>query len=143
MKIFVSILLFSLVIISCKNTKETGTTDTPVKKGLLVDDFRNYENSANYSIENIALNQNILTINLNYSGGCEAHEFTLIGLKAIGKTLPPKRSIMLFHQGNNDSCRELISEELQFDINDFGYRKGEEIILELANWPTPINYTLQ
>ena len=115
--------------------------DTVTKKGVLVESFEEYRENAATEITAVTLDKNILTIAVSYSGGCESHEFSLIGSKLITKSLPPQRGIMLFHNSNGDSCRELIEEELKFDIKDFEYKEQEEIILVLDGWKDKISFT--
>lgn len=140
--ILIPILLISLSF-SCKNKQETVTTDKVTQKGILVDTYDSYQESATTNISEVVLEGNILKISFSYSGGCEKHEFTLIGLNAISKSLPPSRAIMLYHNSNGDSCRELISDTKEFNISDFGYKKGEEIKLILQAYESPIAYTLK
>ena len=69
------------------------------------------------------------------------HEFELVGNKMITKSLPPKRGIFLYHNGNGDHCREHVTEELQFDITVFAYL-DQEIVIRLQGWEPYISYTL-
>ena len=140
--ILIPIFLISLTF-SCKNKQETVTTDKVTHQGILVDSYDSYQESATVNISEVVLEGNLLKLSFSYSGGCEKHEFTLIGLNAISKSLPPSRPIMLYHNGNGDSCRELISETMEFNISDFGYKKKEEIKLMLQGYDNPISYTLQ
>lgn len=76
---------------------------------------------------------NKLHITLEYSGGCEPHEFAILGSKAILKSFPAQRPIMIVHKANGDACRSIIREEIIVDISDFAYTKehDSEIILLL------------
>ena len=80
-----------------------------------------------------------MTLGISYSGGCEKHSFELLGSRLIQKSLPPKRGIILYHNSNGDSCRELVTEELIFDIRNLSYDKSE-IILILEGYADPISY---
>ncbi len=109
------------------------------RKGKLVDDFSPYDKSVAINILAVKVNGNVLVIDVSYSGGCEKHEFELIGSKSIQKSLPPKRGIKLYHNANGESCRELINQTLSFDISEFAY-PGGEIMLLLEGYLTPISY---
>jgi hypothetical protein len=132
-----------LLTLSCGNKDKDGKKDDVLtSEGILVTDFAPYKDNANTAINTVSLEGNVLSMNVSYSGGCEEHEFTLLGSKMISKSLPPQRGITLYHQNNNDSCRELITEDLAFDISDFAYGE-KEIVLILKDWKESISYTLK
>lgn len=139
-----TILIISILALSfaCGNKdKTTKKEDVITKKGILVEDFSAYSDNAATKITSVALDQNIMSIGVAYSGGCEEHEFSLIGSRLISKSLPPQRGIMLFHNSNGDNCRELKEETIQFDIKDFQYKEQEEIVLVLDGWKDKISFT--
>ena len=131
------------LLASCGNRDKSKNKsgETVTKTAILVDDYDNYRDNASTSIESIALDGNILTISISYSGGCKDHEFSLVGSRMISKSLPPQRGIMLYHNNNGDSCRELKEEQLVFDIKAFEYKPKEEIILTLEGWEEKISFT--
>lgn len=140
--LFYFVFIGFLAITACgirKNAEKPSVQNHP--SAILVDDFSAYQNSASTTIINASVSGNLLELNISYSGGCEEHTFELYGATIIQKSLPPKRSIFLYHNSNNDSCRELIEKELIFDISNLAYDKGE-IELVLANYSTPIAFTL-
>jgi hypothetical protein len=135
--------LISVISISCGNRdKETTSIDVVTKEGIVVTDYSEYRDNANTIINKVAVEGNVLKLNVSYSGGCAEHEFSLLGSKMISKSLPPQRGIMLYHKDNEDSCRELIDEDLAFDITKFAYLDSE-IILKLEGWSEGISYTLK
>lgn len=137
------LLIFSLMILlSCKTARErkAAQNDSELPMAELVDDLEPFTNSADCSIMKVGVEGNIMTINVEYSGGCEKHEFRLLGSTYIQKSLPPRRGITLWHDNKGDSCRGIVDEELKFDISAFAY-EGGEIILDLTGWATPISYT--
>lgn len=131
-------------ILGCGTSKEiSGSEEIKPPKAILVDDLSEYQRTSAYvDIQEVVILDNQMTLNISYSGGCKEHEFELIGTKSIMKTLPPKRGIMLYHNSNDDSCRELIEEILTFDITDLGY-PGGEIILNLEGYDEPLPYTMK
>lgn len=142
------IIAAALFAASCGNSKDVAQEDkedpnetVQAEMGILVTDISPYKSNATTSIEKVALKGNILTLKVSYSGGCKDHEFKLIGNKMISKSLPPKRGIFLYHNSNEDNCRELISKELHFDLTPFAY-KDQEIHLSLQGWEPIIAYTL-
>jgi hypothetical protein len=85
---------------------------------------------------------NVLSIDVEYSGGCEKHWFDLTGSFALMKSLPPKRTVKLIHNANSDACRQLIKKTLTFDISTFAITQtaGSEIILLLDGYKGEISY---
>jgi len=74
---------------------------------------------------------NKLHLTVEYGGGCKPHEFKILGSKAILKSFPAQRPVMIVHNSNNDECRAIIREEILVDISEFAYSKEQdsEIIL--------------
>lgn len=137
---FLFIATLSLLLLSCGNQQEvTNDTIPAIPKAIIVTDFKPYANSAPYHIDAVNLVKNQLTINVTYSGGCEKHEFQLIGNRMISKSIPPQRSIQLYHNNNGDSCREQLTETLVFDISAFAY-SDQEISLILSGYREVIPY---
>jgi hypothetical protein len=135
-----SILAMATLLFSCNNTKEVLDIDPIDVKKAQIGDVPH--ESAQTTITSVKLEGNILTLDVEYSGGCEDHSFEFIGSAAIMKSLPPKRAVQLVHNSNGDSCRELISETIKFDIRALAVTEtsGSEIILLLDGVKEPIKY---
>lgn len=137
--LIISVIAF---IVACGNKDKSVKKDEVVTKtAILVDDFEEFRNNANTDITSVSIDENIMTLGVSYSGGCEEHEFSLIGSRLISKSLPPQRGIMLYHNNNGDNCRELKTEELKFDIKALEYKHQEEIMLILEGWKDKISFT--
>ena len=130
--IMASVLVFSVGCANSKRAQKKAMKEIlPV---ILTNDFSSYaRNSADTQFLNASITDSTLTLNISYSGGCEAHTFELIGSKMIQKSNPPIRGIMLIHNSNNDDCRELIEQELRFNVSDFKYPNGK-MMLNLKGW---------
>lgn len=94
------------------------------------------------TIKTASLDGNILSVEIEYSGGCEKHWVDLVGSFSVMKSLPAKRTIKLIHGSNNDHCRKLISESIMFDVSLFAFNQesGSEIILLLDGYKEEISY---
>lgn len=139
MKLF-SILAVSILLFACNNTKEVLDIDPiEVKKAQIGDVM---QESAPITITAATLDGNILSLEVEYSGGCKDHTYELIGSAAIMKSLPAKRAIKLIHNSNDDTCRELISETIKFNIRALSVTetKGSEIVLLLDGYKQSISY---
>ncbi|MFK8046468.1 MAG: hypothetical protein AB8B72_13310 [Crocinitomicaceae bacterium] len=139
------------ILASCGNSKNSTTNNeatntekeaTPqAKQAILSQDIAKFKDSESYSILDVNLQGNVLQLDISYSGGCEEHNFELVGSAFIMKSSPPKRIIKLYHHKNEDNCRELIFETLYFDISKLAYHSGE-IILQIEQFKQKaISYT--
>jgi len=141
------------LLASCGNSKSAASSDevaeekkekTPsAKPAVLSQDIAKFKDSEPYSITDVNLQGNVLQLDISYSGGCEEHDFELVGSAFIMKSDPPKRIIKLYHHKNEDNCREMIFKTLYFDISELAYHSGE-IILQLEQFSQKaISYTKQ
>ena len=62
------------------------------------------------------LDKDMLKLFVQYSGGCEDHEFLLIGPNGFLESMPVQINVLLSHNANNDLCEAYLSEELMFDL---------------------------
>lgn len=83
-------------------------------------------------IEAAMIGENI-KITVEYSGGCQPHEFKLVGNPVVMKSLPPKRVIKLIHNANGDNCRMLIRKTFLIDATNLSSSdaSGTETVLIL------------
>jgi len=142
MKKTLLILSVFALIISCANGKKMSRKNKKtISKAILVDSFTDYaRSSSDIQILSTSVTDSILSINVSYSGGCKDHDFKLIGSKILQKSMPPIRGIFLVHNSNADDCRELIEQELKFNISDFKY-VGGEVMLKLDGYKPKIKYS--
>ena len=114
---------------------------------ILNEDY--YESSPNDSntISNVELIDNILNITTSYSGGCEDHEFELVGINIFMESDPVQTDIRLSHNANNDTCEAYITEELTFNLSplkeawqETHQQESGTIIINLEGVDEPISY---
>lgn len=96
-------------------------------------------------IDSVYISGNTMTLRVTYGGGCEEHEFELVGSEMISKSLPPIRSIKLIHNAKEDKCRALVIKDIQFDIKALTYvpEKGSEIFLVIDGYKERVKYTFE
>lgn len=70
-----------------------------------------------FGLLNVRMANEKLTIELEYSGGCEDHDFELFYDPAFIETNPPQANLYLRHDGKNDSCDAIIRETRTFDLS--------------------------
>ncbi len=72
-----------------------------------------------FTLQEARVEGDIVALVVGYSGGCEAHEFTLLASLAASKSIPPQHMLKLVHEGNGDACEAFITSELRFDLTVF------------------------
>lgn len=97
------------------------------------------------SIDTVEIRGNIMYIDVTYGGGCEKHDFEVIGSLAIAKSYPPIRALQLVHHANGDKCRAIKKAKLEVNIEDIAYQKenGSEIYYTLEGWNDRIYHKYQ
>ena len=139
-----------LVLVACATTKRTTrmeqspNTNQPTSE-LLVAQIGKPAISDPFVIEQAEISGNTLVVKVSYSGGCENHQFELVGSPNISKSLPPIRSIELVHKSNGDACKKKIEETLRFNLANLAYKQesGSVIKLNLNGWKEQLIYTFQ
>ena len=95
-----------------------------------------------YTINAATVQDDILSVDVSYSGGCETHAFTLVAEERFLESLPVQLRVSLAHNANGDTCEALITEVYTFNLTPIkeayrkGYRKDEgTIVLRLKDAP--------
>jgi hypothetical protein len=143
-KHFITISFISItVLVAChkknisNSTSESKTEKQTVKieiKNAIVDPQVDLASKgAAYTIDSISIAGDILSVFVNYSGGCKEHSFDLYSNKMYGKSLPPQLSLCLKHAGADDACRELIMKELKFNVSNLKYPGKTTLILKIGD----------
>ena len=122
------LILFLISLFGCKVKESANKKQLPssLKKVELLDNYVFPKNDASYNISKANLNGDILSIIVEYSGGCKQHRWALIGSKSFIKSLPPKKGLFLEHNSQNDVCRKLITDTLLFDASTAKYPGKEK-----------------
>lgn len=111
-------LLFLLLVteFSCKSNKNTSNSNQQKGSPIVIDSTFNTENkNMRMNILNMQLNKDILTIEINYSGGCKEHQFNLYsnGI-AENNTL----QLFLVDAQTEDFCKMLITDTLNYNLSN-------------------------
>ena len=72
------------------------------------------------------LANDVLTLNVSYSGGCKDHDFTLVLSEAFQESHPVKVQAVLAHNANGDNCVAWVTETYHFNVSALKerYRKA-------------------
>ena len=129
--------------VSTDKNETMPTTMDIVKVTAEIDNMEKDYISDPITIDAVEIRMNIMYIDVTYSGGCEKHDFRVIGSSMIAKSMPPIRSVKLVHKANGDTCREIKKVKLEVYIDDLAYQKeaGSEIFLNVAHWKERLLYT--
>ena len=112
--------IFCLICFSCNESNSlTSLDDLNADKIIIVDSL----NLSTFKKDKLkVLEQNIigdiLTLKVQYGGGCKEHEIKVYSLKSIIKTNPPQFELFISHNANNDGCMMLITKEYNINLRD-------------------------
>ena len=131
--LIISIFLF----ISCN--EKNDNFDVQNESVIINNNLYNITASNNYTITDVQLNENLLTIKIG-SSGCDGKSWkaVLVDANEILESQPIQRNIKLSLE-NNEACLAVFEQEFTFDISILkeGFSK---IILNLEGWNSQINY---
>lgn len=152
MKTFIIVCL-TLLAVGCNSSKNVVVSDhTPkdtVQKNenvLIAATIGRIDQASDpISISDVRVIGNKMLIDISYGGGCEEHQFQLIGSPMISKSLPPIRAIQLVHIANADKCKMNVLKTLEVDLKELAYKQeaGSKIYLTLGGWSQQIEYTFE
>lgn len=149
MKIIYSILvlIFTISISSCSTTEELVKKEEVkeiIVKKAKIDTFPGHS-PLRYNIESLSINGNVISISVNFFGGCEDQDFELIGKEEIKEGSIPERKIKLVPSELSSGCKQWLNKTVHFDISDFAVEKedGFHSILLLDGYPEYISFYYQ
>lgn len=89
---------------------------TKVEPGTKIEDIK----SDDFSMNQVSVEGDILTIKVSYAGGEAEHDFKLYWNGIVAKSYPGKTGVVLKHNANGDNAEALITATLQFDLTQIG-----------------------
>ena len=134
------ILIISVFLISIFSCEENVVSDDFRNESVIIDsNLYNQSESNNYSITNVQLNGDNLTIRIS-SSGCSSDSWKaiLIDANEILESYPIQRKIKLSLE-NNEACLAVFEKEFTFDISSLK-EDYDTVLLNLKGWDTQINY---
>lgn len=107
---------------------------------LIVDKNYKYSKALNsYTIVDADIKKDVLELKVEYSGGCEQHDFKLYFNEILMKSMPPKATLFLEHQNNNDQCESIVQKTLKFNIKKLK-EKSNELYIYLVGYKKSLKY---
>ena len=151
-------LSLSIFIIGCQqlnNQMKTGADDglsvsvddvspdeTVYAGAVFIGDAKDQFGTDPYTLNSATITEDTLNISVSYSGGCEAHQFTLVVSEAFLESFPVQLPVSIAHDANNDTCEAYPTEDYRFDLTPIktmyqnAYRQeAGTIVLRLKNAP--------
>ncbi|WP_196890063.1 hypothetical protein [Aureivirga sp. CE67] len=92
-----------------------------------------------FTIDNAYINNDILTITIDYGGGCGTVSYDLVTSDSYLTTDPLQKNIRLAFD-DNDNCEALKELLLNFDLSKIQDENSDKIIINLENWDEPLEY---
>lgn len=95
--------------------------------------------TALYEIIDAEITADVLTLIVNYTGGCATHEFSLHTTKKNLKNL--EWMFFLEHNDSRDTCTEIKTKALHFDLKTINLTGSESVLLKINNYDKSIKYS--
>jgi hypothetical protein len=130
---------------NASNTSKTNATTTVptnppngIKEVVVDANAKMYDTGTNYKVDSLEINNDTLSVFVAYSGGCKEHSWELVTNGMYEKTRPPEITVCLKHISNGDACRQIIRNEVKFNITKLKYSKRKEVVVILGKYE--VNY---
>ena len=148
------IIALTLVFIGCKTNKNTEsvnvsktdetelTVDEPRYNTSILeihtDENETIQDTGDaFQILKAVIDQDILSLEVSYGGGCEEHSFIMQldhtymnkGENTSTKTV----QLILHHNGNNDRCRSIVRQNLRFNLKPIQNSKYKKLRVLVNN----------
>ena len=125
---------------SCKDKEPTSAQ---CDRAVIVSDrnFDRAKDESDFSIQEVTISENCMTVKYSYSGGCgDIHTELVAAENSMQNTLNLPQVNMKLAIDDTDNCEALITTAEEFDISAL-QANGSPIIIKLHKWEDPIVYT--
>ena len=137
MRLFVLLSMLGIGILSCKNNGQNTGYATAAKKESPVSKVKEIiiENQEpvkpDFRVLEMTNANDILTLIVQYGGGCEEHDFNAYFSGGWGKSLPPQAAISFEHLNpNNDRCRSIVKDTFEFNLKPLQFSGSKEVVVK-------------
>lgn len=134
--LFCLLLLFSFL--SCNESAPSDSQISVNPHSLVVDQgkfdmtWSNLQSdqltSDPFDLNGVRHEGSLLLIEVSYSGGCVTHAFELIWPELTTAIFPPRYTIVLKHNSNEDSCEAYLSDVVSFDLSQYGLGLTPDVV---------------
>lgn len=138
-------LLFTLLIIVALPACDDNRMDTTDSKVILTRSTTTFQDVVNgslgsdpFDISGVSIDGDSVFVTVTYSGGCSFHSFNVIWNESYAESYPPQTSVVIVHDGNDDSCKALITETFSFSLGELaGPIDYESVNVSVINGSLP------
>ena len=88
----------------------------PLKGTVLIGKAGDNVESDDFVLNSAMITDDTLVINVSYSGGCKAHQFTLIASDTFLESFPVQLHVSLVHDAMGDTCEAYPTEDYHFNL---------------------------
>lgn len=153
LNLFVGVLSL-IVLVSCGSSKEPNLKSRNQEDVMFIpnEDTIIYAQlgeiprlNPNTVINTYRMEDNILYLEVSYSGGCKQQTFNIYGDTLIYEDKIPSRKITLYRDSKGDLCREMVTQELWFNLEQLAPKNevGSRVTLILEGIDAPLYYMLK
>ncbi len=126
------------ILLLCACQEDDAILEDDCKQVVVDNDLFASSEGDDFDFEDINLDGNCLVLMIRYGGGCGSIATALIDAGDF-EGVPPRRSLRLKLE-DNDPCEALITNTTSFDLTEIQLADEDEILLDIAGWPSPIIY---
>ena len=95
---------------------DVDPTDTTYTGEVFIGDAGDRFGTDEFALNSATITDDTLTVSVSYSGGCEAHQFTLVASDMFLESFPVQLHAYIAHNANGDTCEAYPTESYQFDL---------------------------
>ena len=113
----IKMFILALIVMSCAEDQPlSDSTVSLIQNGDTFDNLANGETAGDpFSIYSVKRNDQSLEVVVQYSGGCEQHDFEVVA--KVGDDYFPGVSLALVHLANGDMCEAYLTDTLTIDFS--------------------------
>ena len=138
-------IIFALLIVySCSLTnKKTSTTKEAYPSIIVQQDYLPAKDNTPFTILDASINKDILSLIVQYGGGCKEHYFNLFTKGVFEDESSNRLRFFLEHNYNEDFCKKLVLDTLDFSLrNKLSIEKIKSVEIEIDSYSKFLNYKL-
>lgn len=125
-------------ILSCDSKSDLtnaaeAVPEVPVKE-VIINPYQDLSNTGDpYTVDSVSIKNKVLSVFVNYSGGCRNHTFELYSSGKLEAPKPAKATLCLRHYDDTDKCKTQIVQEVKFDLAALKYPKAKTVLLKIGD----------
>ena len=128
-----------LALTACDDLDKVDEKTCPIAS-LVNNELFNDGPNGELTIRSAAISGDCLSLTIEYSGGCEELNFSLVASEEVMESFPVQRNMRISFD-DTDACKKLVTTELIFDLTPARPSGEGKVILRLAGWADEISYT--